>query len=349
MNALRILLLPFSLVYGVVVAIRNWLFDIGALATTRVPVPVISVGNISAGGVGKTPMVEFIARQLRDRGKKVAVLSRGYHRATDGYVVVSNGRQRCAEASDSGDEPSLLADKLDGVVVAVDQWRIRAARNVVREFGVERIVLDDGFQHRYLHRELNICIVAADEISAITWLLPAGNRREPYSSLRRADVIVVSRCRNEQSFNDARARLSRWTDKPVVGMRMRSIRLRNAGNGNGLELMEAIGKKAVVFSGIGNPASFEEALRSLSMEISSHHQFRDHHRFSSAEIERIADASKLERADFIVTTEKDVARLKGQQELANNFFTQYPVYALEIESEITWGNELFQSLLAKVA
>lgn len=333
--------------YGVVVVVRNWLFDIGVLATTRVAVPVISVGNISAGGVGKTPLVELIARQLRDRGKKVAIISRGYKRSTRGYVVVSNGKQRCAEAADSGDEPSQLANKLDNVVVVVDENRVRAAQNVIVEFGVQAIILDDGFQHRYLHRDLNICVVPADELGSLPWLLPAGNRREPSFSLRRADLTVVSRCGEERSFNLARARLATWTKNPVVGMNIRSLGLRNAGNGNDLGLAEVVGRKAVAFSGIGNPSSFGQSLRSLSIEVSGDHQYPDHHLFSPDEIESIVGSFKRLGADFIVTTEKDIARLKGQEALAREFFEMNPVYYLDIEVAIVWQEDAFRSAIAQ--
>lgn len=349
MSVLRILLLPFSLLYGIVVVLRNRFFDIGLLPTTKIPVPVISVGNISAGGVGKTPLVEYLARRLRDKGKKVAVISRGYKRNTKGYVVVSNGRQRCAEAPESGDEPSQLAEKLDGVVVVVDENRVRAAQKVVTDFGVQVILLDDGFQHRYLNRDLNICVVAADEIVSTTWLLPAGNRREFYSALRRADVLVVSRCENERTFPQVQERLKRIVNKPFVGMKMHSVGLKKAGTGETLGLNEAVGKKIVAFSGIGHPSSFEESLRSLSVEVARHHQFPDHHRFTIKNIESITNSFQHERADFIITTEKDVARLKGDKILSGHFFQYYPVYYLEIEPLIVRGEDVVHNLLAKIS
>ena len=346
MNKLRILLLPFSLLYAAVVGIRNWLFDVGIRPTTRASVPVIAVGNISAGGTGKTPLVEMIARHFCDREKKVAVISRGYKRSTTGYVVVSNGRQRCAEAAESGDEPSQLAEKLNGVVVVVDENRVRAANRVVSEFGVQLIVLDDAFQHRSLHRDLNICVVPADDLQKKMWLLPGGDGREPFSSLRRADLIVVSRCQDAASFHRAQATLRKWTKAPVAGMRRRSVIFRNASNGTPMELIKSAGKKAVVFSGIGNPASFEEAIRSLSIEVCQLFQFPDHHLFSTAEMESIAAARKRTGADLILTTEKDVARMRGLNESAMEFFVKQPVFFLEIEPDIAWQPEVFQSMLS---
>ncbi len=327
--------------------LRNWFFDIGLLPTTKVSVPVLSVGNIAAGGVGKTPLVEYLARLLRDKGKKVAVISRGYKRNTSGYVVVSNGRQRCAEASASGDEPSQMADKLDGVVVVVDENRVRAARNVIADFGAQIILLDDGFQHRYLHRDLNICVVATDEIASTGWLLPAGNRREFYTALRRADLLVVSRCRNEHTFRQVHEKLTRLVDRPAVGMTMRSVTLKKAGTDETLDLIEAVGKKIVAFSGIGNPSSFEGSLRSLSMHILDHYRFADHHRFTRTDLETIKGRFQQRQADLLVTTEKDVARLRGGKELAERFFQQVPVHYLEIRPQIIAGEEILTRYLEK--
>jgi tetraacyldisaccharide 4'-kinase len=260
---------------------------------------------------------------------------------------VSNGKQRCAEAAESGDEPSQLASKLDNVVIVVDEDRGRAAQNVISEFGVQAIILDDGFQHRYLHRDLNICVVPADELSSFRWLLPAGNGREPFSSLQRAGLTVVSRSGDEPSFNRARGKLTRWTRSPVAGMKMRCLGLRKVGNGNDLKLTEVSGRTTVAFSGIGNPSSFEQSLRSLSIEVLKHQQYPDHHLYSPSEVGSIAGSFKKLGADFIVTTEKDIARLKGQHALSEGFFEMNPVYYLDIEAEIVWQGEAFRSMIAQ--
>lgn len=347
MSALRILIAPFAVLYTLAVYVRNWLFDIGVLSTTKVSVPVISVGNISTGGVGKTPLVEHLARHFREKNKSVAVISRGYKRTTTGYVVVSNGAQRCAEAAESGDEPSQLAEKLDGVVVVVDENRVRAAQNTIEDFKPEIILLDDGFQHRYLHRDLNIAVVAADELFSGSWLLPAGNRREPYSALRRADLIVLSHCSSPEVFRSASERLARWVQKPVVGMKTRPTGLRNAQTRAGVELISAVGKRVVAFSGIGNPSQFEQTLDSLSIEVAFHHRFADHHRYTAADIEMIQRSFKETRADYLVTTEKDVARLRGDLKLAESFLIKYPVNYLEIQLEIIAGEEALMKFLTK--
>lgn len=345
MSALRLLLLPFSLVYGAAVLVRNWFFDVGVLPVTDASVPVISVGNISAGGTGKTPLVEHLARILQKQGRKVAIISRGYKRTTKGYVVVSNGAQRCAEATESGDEPAQMAEKLDGVVVVVDENRVRAAQRVVKDFRVNAIILDDGFQHRYLYRHLNIVVVTAEEVTSLVPLLPAGNRRENLSSLKRADVIVVSRWRNEAELTQAQQALKRW-NKPVVGMRLEPTTLVHAASRRHEELSTVKGKKAVAFSGIGQPDAFEWTLLSLSVQVLRHHRFPDHYRFRQYDIDAIIDSYKSLRAEYILTTEKDLVRLAGDALLSQSFFQEYPVLAVAVS--VMMEEEVLADMMRKV-
>lgn len=348
MSTLRLFLLPFSLVYGAVVLVRNWFFDIGLLPVTKVAVPVISVGNISVGGTGKTPLVEYLAHLLREQGKKVAVISRGYKRTTRGYVVVSNGAQRCAEASESGDEPAQMAEKLDGVVVVVDENRVRAAQRVVRDFRVNTIILDDGFQHRYLHRHLDLVVVTAEETTSFVPLLPAGNRRETLSSLQRADAVVVSRWRRAEDLAQARKVLERW-NKPVVGMSLRPTMLVHAASRRQEELGTIKGKNAVAFSGIGQPEAFEWTLESLAVNVVQHHRFLDHYRFRPRDIEEVIESYKRSRAEYILTTEKDLVRLAGNGMVSQSFFQEYPVFAVQVGAIIDEQDtvrEIIQKALA---
>jgi tetraacyldisaccharide 4'-kinase len=325
----RLLLLPLSFAYGAWMAVRNWFFDIGLLSETQAAVPVIAVGNLSAGGTGKTPLVEYLAQLLRRQGKKVAVMSRGYRRSTRGYLVVSDGVRRCAEASASGDEPSQMAETLDGVVVVVDERRARAAQRVVRDFSVEVIVLDDAFQHRFLGRDLNIVVVTAQEVLSCSPLLPAGNRREPFSALRRADLIIVSRARNAQEFADARRFLARW-HKPLVGMELLPVAIKHPVTRQERALDEVAGKKVVAFSGIGQPAAFEETLRSLDVQLMEHWRFPDHYQYGQSDIDRIVRSFERHGAEYLLTTEKDVARLRGDGDLSQALFKTFPVYAVKI-------------------
>lgn len=329
------------------VLVRNWFFDSGVVPVTKVSVPVISVGNVAAGGTGKTPLVEYLARLLQKQERKVAVISRGYKRTTKGYVVVSNGAQRCAEASESGDEPAQMAEKLDGVIVVVDENRVRAARNVVKDFHVDAIILDDGFQHRYLHRDLNICVLTVDEVTSWVPLLPAGNRREHLSSLRRADVVVVSRWKNEEELAKAKRALGRW-NRPVVGMSIQPSALVQAASRQREELSTVKGKRAVAFSAIGQPEAFERTLHALSVNMVRHHRFPDHYRYQQHDVEEIVNSYKRLGAEYLLTTEKDLVRLAGESRFSRPFLYEYPVYAVEVHPSIE-QEEVLWDVIQKVA
>ncbi len=346
-NILRPLLLPFSYLFGAGVVIRNWFFDNGILRSQSVGIPVISVGNISAGGVGKTPFVELLVRKLIHRGRKVAVVSRGYKRATSGTLVVSNGSVRCAEASDSGDEPAQMAAKLDGAVVVVDEQRVRGAHYAMSTFGANVVVLDDGFQHRYLRRDADVVILSATEASNPGWVLPAGNRREPLSSLRRATLIAVSRCEGVQHFEDALHALRRWTDKPAIGLATKVSAFRKASTRFSVDLGGLKGKSVMAFSGIGNPESFEKTLRSIGLEIRNHVAFSDHHAYSGSELVALEKRALDLGVDFLVTTEKDVARLDSRNAAHMTFLERVPLYYIEIEQTVLHGESLLNELLDK--
>jgi tetraacyldisaccharide 4'-kinase len=335
-------------VYGAGVALRNLLFDIGILKAHKAGVPVVSVGNISAGGVGKTPFVELLTRMLTQRGRKVAVLSRGYKRRSAGTVVVSNGQVLCAEADTAGDEPAMMAAKLHGVVVVVDERRARAAQYVARQFAVDVLVLDDAFQHRYLRRDLDIVLLSADEFRAGNHLLPAGNRREPLTALSRADLLVVSQVEDLEGLRRVEESLRALADRPVIGVRTRVSAFKKAHSGFSVDLKSLKGKEVVAFSGIGNPNAFELTLRSMGLEVKRHFRFADHHRFVNEDLQRLERACRELGVDFLVTTEKDVTRLKGCTSRGREFAERNPLFYVEIEHEVIRGEEVLKEVLARL-
>ncbi len=345
---MRELLLPLSLLYRAGVGFRNWCFDHRWLPTTKVNVPVISVGNITAGGVGKTPLVEFLAQRLTEQGRKVAVLSRGYARASSGTVVVSNGSIQCAEADVAGDEPAQMAAKLSGVVVIVDEDRVRGARYAIEKFKVGTILLDDGFQHRYLHRDLDLVVIPYDEIDQKIVLLPAGNYREPFGALKRCDIIAISRCDTIEDAERGRNVLKQKLEKPVVAFALRVRAVRRAATRFSIDMNSLAGKKIVAFSGIGNPDSFDRTLRSLKGEVVAHRRFADHHRYSREELERLRREFVELKADYLLTTEKDIARLSGGQNGARELLEQMPLFYIEVEQAVLSGEGELEDLLATV-
>lgn len=345
---MRPLLLPFSYLFGAGVVVRNWFFDVGILRSQSAGVPVISVGNISAGGVGKTPFVELLARKLTHKGRKVAIVSRGYGRVSKGMLVVSNGSIRCAEASDSGDEPAQMAAKLDGIVVIVDEQRVRGAHYAVKTFGANVIVIDDGFQHRYLRRDADVVILSAAEVNDPGWLLPAGNRREPLGSLKRTSLIALSRCENVRHFAETLQMLRRWTDKPAIGLSTKVSAFRKASTRFSIDLAGLKGKTVMAFSGIGNPESFEKTLRSLGLDVRKYNVYPDHHVYTEAELAELELSAREPGIDFLVTTEKDVARLSPKNAAHQAFLDTAPLFFVEIEQTILQGETLLNELLDRI-
>lgn len=332
-------LLPLSWVYGAIVGIRNWCYDVGVFRVTHLSVPVVSVGNISAGGTGKTPFVEMLVRRLMAGKHRVAVVSRGYGRRSRGFIVASNGRQRCSLPELAGDEATMLAQKLDGVVVAVDERRARGASRVVRDFDVKSVVLDDGFQHRSLHRDVDIVLMTAEEAVEGDSLLPAGNRRESIGALRRADLVVVTRCDGKDSFERTAEILRKDWPVRIMGVKTGIDAVRSAGSGKRVDTKKFRGTKVLAFSAIGNPSSYEQTLTHLGVRIVDHMVFPDHHWYTARDIGKILDRVHALGPDAIFTTEKDLARLEGQ--FQETFLKRYAVYVVEIKLvPIAGGREL---------
>lgn len=341
-------LVPLVPLYSAGVAVRNWFFDIGLLRKTKIGVPVISVGNLDAGGAGKTPLVEYIARKLTSRGRKVAIVSRGYGRTTSGMVVVSNGAVLCAEASASGDEPAQMAAKLSGVRIVVDEVRARGAAYAVSKLGAEVIVLDDGFQHQYVHRDVNIVVIPAKSATDTTWMLPAGNRREPLSSLRRATIVALSRCESADQLNDAKLAIDRWAKKPMIGLTTKVSAVRRASTRFSVDLAGLKGKSVIAFSGVGDPKSFERTIASLGLQLKTHAAFPDHHQYTPAELRLLEQSLKTHAADYLVTTEKDIARLSAGDDERKKFLDRTPVFYVEIEQQMIEGEAMLNEILTQI-
>jgi tetraacyldisaccharide 4'-kinase len=347
MRRARLFLLPFSLFYWLGVAVRNWFFDIGVLKSKKVNASVISVGNVSAGGVGKTPFVELLIERLKIN-HQLAVVSRGYGRKTAGTVVVSDGRGKLSSVENSGDEPIQLAHKYPELIVVVDEQRVRGVRKAI-ELGAKLILLDDGFQHRYLHRDIDIVILTADEILNGDLLLPAGNRREPLTSLKRADLIVITRCADTKEYEHAcavgRERNSLPSKTPTVGLKTDLKIFKRASSNEIVKADKFENKNVIAFSGIGNAKSFEDLIEKANVKVVKHFAFSDHHWYKDNDIKAITDARKQTNAEFIITTEKDTMRLR---ERFAGFLETEPVIVAEIRMEIISGEQKLNELLNRI-
>lgn len=309
----RFLLIPFSWIYGAVIALRNYGFDTGIFRVRRVEAPVISVGNITVGGTGKTPLVEFIVGHYLSRGVQPAVVSRGYRRTSSGTVVVSDGVSVLVDAAVAGDEPYQIARKFRKAIVVVDEKRFRGANVAVERNGAEVVILDDGFQHRWLHRDCDLVIVNGDEPEAERSLLPAGRRRESESSLKRANAVLYTGRIVGEKDHPSRPHL--WPESVrSFGISFHVETYIEALNGERHPATMLDGKKCVAFCGIGNPERFRQTLQGLGVRIAEFISFPDHHKFREAELKRIGEHARIRQADCLITTEKDLARI-GQQGL----------------------------------
>ncbi|MBC8753538.1 tetraacyldisaccharide 4'-kinase [Kordia sp. YSTF-M3] len=306
MRQLRFILLPFSLLYGAIVFVRNWMFTKGWLKSTSYSFPVICVGNLSVGGTGKSPMIEYLIRLTKD-DYKVATLSRGYKRKTTGFLVANE----TTTASDIGDEPLQFYSKFkDEIVVSVETQRtvgIEALRNLANP--PEVILLDDAFQHRKVTAGFNILLTPYHDLYVNDFMLPAGNLREPISGAKRADVIVVTKCPTEVSESKMLQIVQKLRPKANQAVFFTTIAYAETIQ-NETEKLPLISLKQqpfVLITGIANPTPLLRHLNDQGLSY-VHLKYPDHHHFSESEINSIKQKAGSKR---ILTTEKDFMRLLG--------------------------------------
>jgi tetraacyldisaccharide 4'-kinase len=285
-------------------------------------VPVISVGNLTFGGVGKTPMVIYIARMLKAKGYRPAVLTRGY---------MPSGQHEFVS-----DEAQILREMLDGVPVVVNPDRYAGGSEAIDRYRPDVIILDDGFQHWKLFRNMDIVLVDAGNPFGNEKLLPAGILREPLSSIRRADLLVLTKT-DQADVQALKSRLQTINPKAeIIETRHRPTGLRNIYTGNLVQLTK-LSQPVVAFSGIGHPKSFEVTLSSLNANYKSAVAFADHHPYVMDDMKRLKAACDENCATILVTTQKDAVKL----EAFKDFWQGYEVYSLNIEIEITQGQHEF--------
>ena len=299
--ALRLLSLP----YPAEVALRNRLYDRETLRQERLPCPVISVGNLTVGGTGKTPTVIFIANLLKEHGYRPAVLSRGYGgHASASVNIVSDGNRILLGWRDAGDEPVLIAGAAPGVPVLTGGRRLLTGRTAVERFGADVLILDDAFQHRTLFRNLDILLVDALRPFGNGFLLPRGPLREMPEALRHAHLIIRTGAEGDRADP-----LPGASGTPSFQGIRRPLGLVEAETGRVLPLAELKGLRASAFAGIGRPEAFRESLTGLGAEIVSFRAFPDHHPFTRTDVDALRLLAGESRAARIVTTEKDAVRL----------------------------------------
>ena len=341
------ILLALSLFYRLAVLARNKAYDLGALRIRRLPHPVISVGNIVAGGAGKTPCVRLLVAELQKRGIRAAILSRGYGAVQRQHrypLLVSDGARILRSAAEAGDEPVMLAKSLAASIVVADPNRIRGGMMAARKFAVDCFILDDGFQHRKLHRDLDVLLLDCDRPFGNGRLLPAGRLREPRRNMSRAGVLVITRCESAPPKELVDKIKTANPRAAIFSARHRPNRLVAIGSGAVGDPAALRGKKIAAFSAIARPDDFEKSLLSLGAALIFRRAFPDHHSFDRREIEEIVAEASRRGAEAIVTTAKDAVRIPPMPS------PPIPFLYLDVEMEVCGGGDkLIESVLALIS
>jgi len=336
-------LTPLSGLYGVASRARRALYDKGWLRVHKVSAPVISVGNVTVGGTGKTPLVAWMAKVLAREGRRGCILTRGYGRLDSrDRIIVSDGDEVLVTAERAGDEAYLLAEELKGCAAVIsDADRVAAAHWAVANLKTDVFVLDDGFQNLRIARNLDILTIDATNPWGNGKLLPAGILREPLGALTRADCIVVTRADAAQQLDELENELVRLSNGVrVFRSRMKLARLRRACSKESSIIEDEVKRSSVAaFCGIGNPESFFALLNRNGYQLCHTRAVRDHHRYVQSDLDRIERESVANGAQALLTTAKDEVKLRSIN-------MNLPCYAVDIEIEIE-ESEAFSALIDK--
>lgn len=336
-----LILPPLSAVYGAIIRARTALYERGTFQTSRLEKSVISVGNITTGGTGKTPLVELIARMLAAEGKTVCILTRGYGRENPRqHVLVSDGTTVFSNPGEAGDEPYLLAKNLQGFAAVIsDADRFTAGEGAIKHLSTDCFVMDDGFQHLRLARDLDIVTIDATNPWGDGRLLPHGRLREPLSGLKRAHCFVLTRCEQVDNTEPIEFELARLSgDRPIFRARLHTSLITEL---NGPSTTTIPAKPVGAFCAVGNPRSFFTHLRNSGYEPIFHQSFPDHHVYSQQDIDRLEARAQQAGVRSLITTTKDAVKLHSLK-------FRIPGYSLEVQMQID-EHEEFRRLLLSAA
>lgn len=346
MKFLRLLLFPLAPIYGLVVYIRNIMFNTGFLKSTEFDLPIICIGNLSTGGTGKTPHTEYLIKLLSNQ-YNVAVLSRGYRRKTKDFRIASSR----SSAFEIGDEPRQMKQKFSYVTIAVDGDRCNGVRNILnRRPNTEVILLDDAFQHRYIQADISILLTDYNNLYTKDYLLPVGNLRESRAGMKRARFIVITKCppnitafQRRQITNSVKLKkhqqifFTSYKYKNLVNIKDQSLEI---------DPLKIIDERTGVLlvTGIANPKPLKQYLRNFTPMV-KHLAFSDHHMFSARDIENITNAfsSIKQNRKFIITTEKDAQRLSKIMKASHEYIYYLPIEVVFIDD----NEELFNNQIIK--
>ena len=360
-SAIRILLSLMSILYRNLVSFRLWLYKVRIKREHNLGCLVVSIGNLTVGGTGKTPIVEKFAKALTAGGRRVAILSRGYKSVKPSLKdkikskmqgnpisqepprVVSDGKEVFLDSETAGDEPYMLATNLDGVAIVVDKDRVKAGLHAIKEFDVDTLLLDDGLQYLRLRHRLDIVLIDKYSPFGNEKLLPRGTLREPPKNLKRASYIFITKC--DGSSNEELIKRIRKYNRTaeIIECAHQPKYLQNIETNERLPLEHLKGKDIGTISGIAVPESFEDGIKNLGAKIELTRRYTDHHRYRKREVQKFIDQCLNRDLDMIVTTEKDYVRFPEIQASEN-----MPVYFLRVEIGILNNEETFEDCINRI-
>lgn len=317
----RAILLFLSLFYRLVVGLRNQLYNKNVISSSHLMCPVISVGNITVGGTGKTPCVIMLAKMLQAEGFRPAVISRGYGGSNAGGInLVSDGENIMLGAKAAGDEPILMAQSLPGVPVITGARRKRTGKFAIERFGANVIICDDAFQHRQIARDIDLVLLDYKKPFGNGRLLPAGPLRESVKGLSRAHCLMLTRAEEEMKISEEVAKIIRGKNTPLFYSVHEPQGIAQAKGKSIVSMDNLKGKKLCAFCGIANPDSFKKVLLGAKANILSFNPFPDHYSYTRYDLEELKKQLFSARADYLITTEKDAARLHDYPEFLDTIW-----------------------------
>jgi len=329
---LFIFLYPMSMIYKFLIFIRNLLFKNNLLNKKSLSCKVVSVGNISIGGSGKTPMVEYLSKYFQKKGNKVGIISRGYKRNSKETLIVTDGKIKPNSWEKFGDEPYLLAHNLNNVPIVVSKSKYEAGMILINRFNTEIIIIDDGFQHRSLHRDLDIVLINSKDKYENHRILPMGQLREPFKNISRSDLIILTKSNlyhtNTYLINKVEEmKLPYIFSKIIFDKNMTTI------SGGKIKTNQINGENIYIMSALGDSEGFEKTIKKTGAIIKGHKKFSDHYSYKTIDIQEIEKNAIKLNAKFLITTEKDMVKIK-------NYNGRIPLCALKIRFKVKQKDKL---------
>ena len=300
-----------SFIYKCLVAIRKIFYETKILSTKSLKCKVISIGNITVGGSGKTPTVEYLSKLLQSKGHKVGIISRGYKRKSKSTIVVTDGKKKPESWEHVGDEPFLLAHKLENIPIVVGTSRYKAGSMMIEKFQPDVILIDDGFQHLSLHRDLDIVLVNSKDKRSDHKLIPSGKLREPISNLTKADLIIITKSNIHAPSNYLINKIESF-NRPTIYNELQIDSLLQIKSNKINKLDKIANKKVYLFSALGDNESFKKIMGYTDAKIVGHSKYPDHYHYTLDDLNDIEQKATKCNAEFLITTEKDLVKINPQ-------------------------------------